>query len=289
MTFKKMKILVVDDEPDLRLILTKRIGDAGYEVGCAENGIQAFSAIKNSPPDLIVLDVMMPGMGGLELKRILNEDPTTADIPVIFLSAKAQVENKVEGLRLKADDYMTKPFDAQELLVRIESILARRDHYERIATTDGLTGLANAAYCRKQMKLFFDIAKRYRRGFALAVVDIDNLKFFNDHYGHKAGDRVIALVADVIKDKLRKSDFTARYGGDEFVLIFPESTELSARKAVELLKAGIASAPLAWEGHRLPISVSAGVSAYQEKLRDESELFEMADRDMYREKKAKKK
>ncbi|MBI4549779.1 MAG: diguanylate cyclase [Candidatus Omnitrophica bacterium] len=286
---KTLKILVVDDEPDLVLILTKRISEAGYEVVCAENGIQALSAIKNSPPDLIVLDIMMPGMGGLELKRILNEDPTTADIPVIFLSAKAQVENKVEGLRLKADDYMTKPFEAPELLVRIESILARRDHYEKIATTDGLTGLANAAYCRKQMKLFFDIAKRYRRGFALAVLDIDNLKFFNDQYGHKAGDRVISIVAGVIREKLRKSDFTARYGGDEFVILFPESTEMSARKALALLRAGIDAAPLLWEDQSLAISVSAGVAAYQEQFRDESELFEAADRDMYREKKSRKK
>lgn len=286
---KTLKILVVDDEPDLLLILTKRISEAGYEVVCAENGIQALSAIKNSPPDLIVLDIMMPGMGGLELKRILNEDPTTADIPVIFLSAKAQVENKVEGLRLKADDYMTKPFEAPELLVRIESILARRDHYEKIATTDGLTGLANAAYCRKQMKLFFDIAKRYRRGFALAVLDIDNLKFFNDQYGHKAGDRVISIVAGVIREKLRKSDFTARYGGDEFVILFPESTEMSARKALALLRAGIDAAPLLWEDQSLAISVSAGVAAYQEQFRDESELFEAADRDMYREKKSRKK
>ncbi|MCM8775410.1 MAG: diguanylate cyclase [Candidatus Omnitrophica bacterium] len=283
-------ILVVDDEQDIAVILKKRLSDAGYSVNIAQGGQEALNKAGEILPDLIILDVMMPEMDGLEVKAHLNEDPLTAHIPVIFLTAKASVQDKVAGFRLRGDDYVVKPFDTEELLARVDVVIHRKKGYEMLSMQDGLTGLANASYFQKQLEVYFAMAKRYRRVFCLAMIDIDDFKKINDIYGHHMGDQVLKEIAERIRSVFRAVDITARYGGDEFAVILQENDEDQASVALSRLKTCIEREPFSIgnQGKKIQVTVSAGIAAYENHFTAASEIFESADKKMYLEKQMKK-
>jgi len=283
-------ILVVDDEEDLVRGLVRILEGAGYRVHSAFNGREALEKARTVAPDLILLDVMMPGYDGRQVKARLNDDELLARIPVIFLSAKGTTEDKLEGLHLEADDYVTKPFEMEELLARINTAIRRRRHYEKVSMTDGLTGLANFQFFKKEIDLIFNIAKRYARTFSVAVIDIDNLKPVNDRFGHKCGDAVIKAIAEAIRQSIRKADLAVRYGGDEFVVIFPECGESEARQAMEKIRKGVEELRyvVPETGESLSLSVSTGIASYEPRVENPWEIFEAADRQMYREKNSKR-
>lgn len=285
----KGKILVVDDEEDIVKTLTKRLMVAGYEVVSARNGSEGLLKAKELAPDLILLDVMMPKMGGMETKLKLNEDAVTAGIPVVFLTARGLPYSKVAGLRLGAEDYMTKPFEADELFARIESAIQRRRTYEKIALTDPLTGLANMGMFKKQFSVFFHLAKRHRCAFSLAILDVDNLKRINDQHGHQAGDAILKSVASAMKKVFRRSDVLIRYGGDEFVVLMPEMPEDKARLALNRLLDEVGFEVIVTGfPHPVVYSLSVGLASYQEGFANEEELFALADQRMYEEKASRK-
>ena len=283
---EKKRILVVDDEEDLVTVLKTRLSNAGYEVLENYDGRSALATAEKARPDLILLDVILPDINGMELKNRLNNNEATAHIPVIFLTAMGEVESKLEGLRLGADDYITKPFNSEELLARIRAALDRRDFYERISMIDGLTGLPNVTYFNKQFNLFFSIAKRYGKTFSLAIMDIDNFKSINDTYGHVAGDFVLKEFALIAKKCFRSSDTVARYGGDEFTVIMPETNKEQAAVSIKRLKETILKAGLLQYNHTIQIaySVSAGVTSYEERFQNSTEMFELADKMLYADK-----
>ena len=230
MNNKKESILVADDETDILTGLARVLENVGYQVYTATNGNEAVQKAAELVPDLILLDVLMPGMDGKEVKARLNSDSALAEILVIFLSAKKDTNDKLDGFQLEAEDYITKPFEIVELLARVRSVLRRKKHYEEISMTDGLTGLANMHLLKRELDLFFNIAKRYKHFFSIAVFDIDNLKTINDSFGHHVGDEVIKWVAASLKKCLREADVIARCGGDEFVAIFPHTADKQDRK-----------------------------------------------------------
>jgi diguanylate cyclase (GGDEF)-like protein len=287
---KKDTVLVVDDDPSVAELLRRTLEHGGYEVVRASSGAQALLQVEELKPDLILLDITMPAMDGLEVKARLNQRETTAGIPVIFLTGKGETHDKVEGLRLGADDYVTKPFEIPELLARVRAALDRRQFYRKISTTDPLTGLNNQHLYQRELGMLFQIARRYGRVFSLAVIDINKLKTINDSLGHQAGDFVIRKTAEVMTRIFRKADFLIRYGGDEFVVLLPESDEAQAVVAVERLKAEIEGKEFFAEEicRKISFSVSAGVAAYHGNMTDPAELFETADRRMYREKSEKR-
>jgi len=184
----KRKILIVDDEKLLLEMLDVRLSNAGYQVFKAEDVKHAFASIEKVTPDLVLLDRMLPDGDGLRVKAELNKKTSTALIPVIFLTARDSVDDKVKGLSLGADDYISKPFETKELLSRIEAAINRRIFYEKVSMTDALTGLCNIGFFKRQFTLFFSIAKRYHEKFTIAIIDIDGFKNINDTYGHLAGD-----------------------------------------------------------------------------------------------------
>lgn len=277
-------ILLVEDEEDLARGLCKILSSAGYEVQRAKDGLEAIEKAKQYVPDLILLDIMLPKMDGREVKDHLEADPVLANVPVIFLTAKGKVEDKVEGLR-HAEDYVTKPFETPELLARLESVLKRQERFHEASMTDPLTGLGNSRLFDSQLETLFHIAKRYKRIFSLAVMDIDNLKKINDEYGHITGSEAIKKVADVMREVFRKADILVRYGGDEYVVIFPECQYDQARAAIERFHQLLAKEKIPSTDPQKNIVVSVGLVTFSDDLESPLELFSKADRLMYENKK----
>lgn len=280
------KVLIVDDEPDLIKLLKAHLTSHGYEVSVALTGEEALESVKRTKIDLILLDINMPGVDGLQVKAKLNEDIRTAGIPVIFLTSKAAVSDKIRGLGLGADDYVTKPFDIREVLARMKSALQRRGLYEEISMTDGITGLHNVIFFKKQFSLFFGMGKRYGKIFSLVIIDIDNFKRLNDTYGHAAGDFILKNFASIARATLRSVDVITRYGGDEFAVIMPNVNAKEAAVAIERLKNNIKGKELIYGGPqtKLFFSVSAGIISYDNNFNDELEMFETADARLYEDK-----
>ncbi|MFC1566267.1 response regulator [bacterium] len=286
----KSRILIADDEPDILLVLEQLLRDDGYNVYEASDGLNAFEMIKQIVPDIAILDIDMPGLDGIELKAKLNQDEMTQGIPVLFLTAKDAVKDKVAALELGADDYMTKPFEEEELLARVKAILKKKKMYECISMTDGLTGLHNKDYFKKQIKLFNDIAKRYEKVYSLLIVDMDNLKVINDTFGHFAGDLAIQKIAQILNSELRQSDIIARFGGDEFVIILSECDKENATIVEKKLKS-INKNELSIidkTGKKINFSISVGSSTFSKEVNSEERVFEIADVNMYEDKKSKK-
>jgi diguanylate cyclase (GGDEF)-like protein len=273
-------ILVADDEPINRSLIQRRLEREGYRVFTAENGRVAVEVARETLPDLIILDVMMPEMDGLEACRLIKEDERTHDLPVIFLSARDETEMKVNGLSLGANDYISKPFKAEELMARVSvSIRLKRERdqlrasaeeakasaeiaHER-ALTDALTGLLNRYGLQRTLQREQAEARRYHRPLSCLLIDLDNFKTVNDTFGHAAGDSALQQVAGILSKAVRGSDMVFRYGGEEFLVLLPETNLEGAAALAEKIRLA-ADAQLFGEGHIFPLTLSAGVATLSE-------------------------
>ena len=211
-------VLVADDDARIRAYLDSTLELAGYEVLHAEDGVEAVRTARERTPDVVILDVVMPRMDGLEALRRLRDDARTSHLPVLLLTARAQRTDAIEGLDAGADDYITKPFDAEELVARIRAAL-RRASQQR--TRNPLTGLPGNESILADLSL--RLAKQ--QPFALLYVDLDQFKPFNDHYGFLRGDdalRALARLLYEVQDEFDHEDsFVGHVGGDDFVFVVP--------------------------------------------------------------------
>ena len=223
-------LLVVDDDPFIARLLEIELRAAGYDVRVAADGALALEAARERRPDLVLADVMMPNMDGFELTRRLRQDPSTATVSVIMLTARGLSADKLEGFAIGADDYIVKPFDTPELLARIRGVL-RRSRDTR--TQSPLTGLPG------NVRIEEEIDARLARSdpFAILYADLDNFKAYNDHYGFMRGDEVIQSSARLIGEAARGASdgaaFVGHVGGDDFVVVVaPERAEAAANAIV---------------------------------------------------------
>jgi len=224
-------LLVVDDDPFIARLLEIELRAAGYDVRVAADGALALEAARERCPDLVLADVMMPNMDGFELTRRLRQDPRTASVSVIMLTARGLSADKLEGFAIGADDYIVKPFDTPELLARIRGVL-RRSRDTR--TQSPLTGLPGNVRIEEEIDARIDRAEP----FAILYADLDHFKSYNDHYGFMRGDEVIQATATLIGDAARgasdASAFVGHVGGDDFlVVVAPEQAERVADAVVE--------------------------------------------------------
>jgi diguanylate cyclase (GGDEF)-like protein len=210
------KILVVEDEPFIRQILKVQLETSGYTVATAENGVQALEEIKSNRPDLVLLDLMMPDMDGHEVCKRLKDCYETSNIPVIILTAKSDLGEKVRTLEYGANDYLTKPYEQDELLARVRNLLKWSQTQREANPLTGLPGNVSIEHEANRRIFRRDV-------FAFMYIDLDHFKPFNDHYGYKKGDDVIRLLSNVISDAVRRlgnpNDFIGHIGGDDFVVM----------------------------------------------------------------------
>ncbi len=235
--FSGRKVLVIEDEPGIRGVIRQILTLKGYRVTVAADGPEGLRRAVSESPDLILLDVMMPGMTGFEVCRSLREDMATAMTPVLMLTVKSRTQDRIQGIECGADDYIVKPFDADELLVRIEAALRRK---ERDLYASPLTRLPGNISIEAELK------RRIALGKPLAVMalDIDNFKAYNDEYGYQKGDDIISIVSLLIvravREKGHRGDFVGHIGGDDFLVITgPDTVDAVAAEVIESLDLAI--------------------------------------------------
>jgi PleD family two-component response regulator len=225
------RILVVDDEPHIVQILRFTLEKAGYQVFTAENGKVALEKIKELQPNLVILDIMMPIMDGYEVCRKMREDFHMNQIPVIMLSAKGDLPERVKGLEGGANDYLIKPYSNDELLLRVKNVL---EWNMKQKEANPLTGLPGNTAIERELKIRINKKTPY----AFLYIDIDNFKGFNDYYGYQKGDEIISFLAGILTKAVEKlgtkEDFVGHIGGDDFVLISdPSRAEFVAKYIID--------------------------------------------------------
>ena len=225
------KILVVDDEDHIRRILKFQLEKHGYRVVLAENGEVALELVRRENPDLILLDLMMPRIDGFETCRRIRQNFQTSQIPIIILTAKSELPDKIKGLQDGANDYLIKPYSNEELLLRVRNVL---EWSHRQKEANPLTGLPGNRAIEKELQARIESAAP----FAFLYLDIDNFKPYNDHYGYQKGDDAILFLGDIITEAVNSlggaGDFVGHIGGDDFVVITsPERAEFIARQIVD--------------------------------------------------------
>lgn len=279
----KSNVLVVDDDPDKLHLLSVALKIAGYEVRTATDGEEALAAIAAYQPDLVISDVMMPGLNGYDLARQIRENPRTKFIPVILqTAARFEAEDLRRGSEAGALGYITDPTDLDLLLARARTLLdfkAYLDTCEEAAFTDHLTGLANRRRFERQLEREVARTQRYTHPFCLMVLDIDNFKEINDSYGHETGDEVISRIARTLREGTRGIDLAARIGGEEFGIILTETDIEKALEVAERLRLAIKAMEI--QGVR-QITGSFGVAECPSAAESTRELLASADAAMYK-------
>lgn len=226
-THGKPKLLVVDDQPiNIQVMYQAFAGD--YQVFMATSGEQALGICKNNPPDLILLDVVMPGMDGFEVCKRLKADDATNHIPVIFVTAHTDAAQETHGLSVGAVDFIAKPVNPDVVRARVKTHLTLKfqsDLLRKLVFLDGLSGVFNRRYFDQQIAMEWARSARNNLPLSLILLDVDHFKFYNDRYGHQAGDDALREIAQTLKSCLRRpADLVARYGGEEFACILPETS-----------------------------------------------------------------
>jgi diguanylate cyclase (GGDEF)-like protein len=260
-----MKVLIAEDDEVGLFSLRSALTRSGYEVVVAHDGREAWEILqRHDAPQLAIVDWMMPGIDGLELCRRVRESRSGAYVYVIMLTGKARKEDIVAGMQAGADDYLAKPFDVDELRVRVragERIVGLQEALRVQATQDTLTGAMNRGAIFEVLKR--ELAHSARSGARVGVVmaDLDHFKQINDTHGHPAGDAVLREATTRLKSVLRAYDALGRYGGEEFMLVLPSCTVQHAAEVAERARRAVADTPVIAAGTIIPISASFGVAA----------------------------
>jgi diguanylate cyclase (GGDEF)-like protein len=261
-------------------------------VEAAWDGEEALACVHASPPDLILLDVMMPKIDGIEVVRRIKGDPSLPFIPIIMQTALETTEDKVEGLDAGADDYITKPINFAELEARVKSLLRIKALQEELESanarlrhmsqTDGLTGVDNRRHIEERLTEMFEHAARLNEPLAVVMCDVDHFKSVNDTLGHQAGDAVLRQVAEVLRDSAREIDRVGRYGGEEFVVVLPGANAQDAQAFAERVRHAIAGRQFAYAGGTVRRTISLGVAGWPHpEIRHQEALVKAADEALY--------
>jgi len=280
-----LTVLVIEDHPDQRDLLAIVLQREGYRIITAANGLEALEKLETEPVQIALSDIMMPKMDGFELIKRVRGNPRLKSLYLILITARIQEGDRVRGLDLGADDYITKPFSFSELLARIRvgsRVVQYQKHLEYQTQVDSLTGLFNRRAFEKKINEEFERSKRYHNPLSVLLLDIDNFKLINDTYGHHGGDAALVKIAETFREKTRQSDFPSRYGGEEFVLILPETDQDNALQVAGKIHDSIRACSFGTAARPFEITVSIGVSSTSARFySDWRELVDDSDRALY--------
>lgn len=274
--------------------MEKRLRADGYQTLLAYNGEEALRLARTELPHLILLDLMMPDLSGYDVAQILKSESPTADIPYIFITAKSAVDSRVCGLEMGASDYIVKPFHYKELLARIKNTLQNSDQLSRLknenlklhqlSIVDDLTGLYNRRYFAERLEEEISRAARYKYNLACLMIDIDFFKNINDQHGHLIGDIILKDLSVIIRSSIRVVDVAARFGGEEFVILLPQTDLQGGLCTAEKIRCKTETHPFACASN-ITLTISTGISCYEKNHPGAISLLHQADQALYAAKK----
>ena len=288
-----MKILIADDDPATCSLLAAAVKQMGHESATVVDGDAAWAALSGERFDVLITDWLMPGLSGIELTRKVRATPGEPYLYVIMLTGKDRREDVIEGLSAGADDYLTKPFEARDLSVRLHNakrivdlqaeLIAAREALRVQATHDPLTEVWNRGAILDLLSRELIRAKRAHIPLCVGIIDLDHFKAINDTHGHQAGDAVLKETVARMKASLRAYDALGRWGGEEFLLIFPECDAEAGRVAAERLRARVAEGPVRFGNTDIRVTCSVGLAEAGLELGWEDDLLlSAADKAVYR-------
>jgi diguanylate cyclase (GGDEF)-like protein len=274
------RVLVVDDEALLATLYVRALEHSGMIAAAATDPMQVLALIDEFQPDLILMDMQMPGCSGSELSAVIRLDPSRFSIPIVFLSTEDLQDRRITALRGGGDDFLVKPIPLDRLVDEVAIRAERARTVSSFMLRDGLTGLYNHATL---MQLFeVEVARAARNGkpLAFAMLDVDHFKSVNDTHGHPAGDRVLRALSNHLQQRLRRTDVIGRYGGEEFAIVLSDADAANAERVMEAIRESFeAKLHHAAQGE-FQVTVSGGVATFPE-VREPYRLVEVADRALY--------
>ena len=287
-------ILIIDDNRTIRqqICATLQGTDLFETYHEAGDGIEGFKTLLSEQIDIILCDLEMPGMDGYKFLRMVASREELMDIPVIMLTSHEEQEAKIRGLEAGASDYVTKPFYPAELLARVkvqlkikslqDSLKESNRQLKELSQTDALTGLANRRRLMDILSVEFERSRRNDTPFSLLMIDLDHFKKINDNYGHQEGDVVLRSLAELMLSHLRQYDTAARFGGEEFSLVLPETDPVEAAGVAERMRKEIANMSFSGDIAKLKITASIGVATSpNDKIEHAEDLLRAADDALY--------
>ncbi|KPJ58876.1 MAG: hypothetical protein AMJ42_02475 [Deltaproteobacteria bacterium DG_8] len=284
------RVLIVDDDEGVRSLLNDLLVESNYMVDTASCGEEALKKIRVSTYDLIVTDLRMRGMHGLEvIKEVKAIDP---GVDVIVMTGYASVNSAVESMKAGAVDYITKPFNSDQIRLVVDKNIERRkfqrlaserEFYKILSSIDGLTELYNYRYFHQYLQMELERGKRYKRPLSLIMLDIDDFKEYNDRYGHPVGDLVLKNLSTILRSATRGCDVICRYGGEEFAIILPETNKKESAIVCERIRKAVENTNLVDEkGNSIGnIRITAGLASFPVDASSKNELIEKTDKALY--------
>lgn len=272
------KIMVVDDDPKIILVLKALLEPWGLKVTMLQDPQQFWETLEACSPDLLILDVEMPYLGGIELCQIVRNDIRWGGLPILFLTAHTEFAVVNQVFAVGADDFVSKPIVGPELVARIITRLERLKLMRRIAETDPLTGVANRQKSTQDLEEMLSLANRHQQPLSFTILDLDQFKQVNDRYGHAAGDTVLRQVGYLLQQSFQSEDVIARWGGEEFVVgMYGMTSEAAVQRLITLVKLLEQQPFYDAEGQLFQVSLSAGIAQYPQDGNDLRSLYRSAD------------
>ena len=275
------KVLIIDDDKNMNAYCTAILENAGIKISCLESSEDLFQDIINFDPDVILMDMYMPNISGLELACIIRQNAMFTSLPIVIMSGETDINKQFLMRSVGADDFILKPFKPHHLVEIILNRIQRSRQTKKRMNSDGLTGLLLFPKVKEQISNLLESCIRYNLQFSIAFIDIDHFKHVNDTYGHLVGDQILRDFADFLISRLRKSDIITRYGGEEFAIVFPYTNGDNAILALNSIRDSFSKIVQHAEDIEFNISFSAGISTVNEH-HDLDALLESADQALYR-------
>ncbi|MCU7926731.1 MAG: diguanylate cyclase [Candidatus Thiodiazotropha sp. (ex Dulcina madagascariensis)] len=256
------RIVIVDDSEEMSGFSALALQQAGMETREVNDPLQLFSVLARFPPDLILMDIYMPSCSGLELSKVIRQMDSYITTPIVFLSLERDLKKQLGAMSLGGDDFLSKPIEPWHLVSAVTSRVQRGRMMRKLAETDGLTGLLNHSKSKERLVAELSRAKREKTPLSFALLDIDHFKQVNDTYGHPAGDQVLKSLANILKQRLRQYDTIGRYGGEEYIVILPNTDVSTAKSIMDKIRISFSEISHSSEKGHFSCRFSCGIASF---------------------------
>lgn len=275
------RVLIIEDSPSSATFYSRALQQAGLQTRVITNPMQVLDSLQELPPELILMDVYMPGASGEELARVIRQQDAYLGIPIVYLSAESDPVRQREAMAQGGDEFLEKTIPPELLISAVKTRIAHYRRLRRLIVRDSLTGLLNHSHFKERLRVELARCRRGHKPLTLAMLDIDHFKQVNDNYGHPTGDRVLRALARLLRQRLRSTDMIGRYGGEEFAIALPDTQPEEAVALLNTLRELFANMPQSNRDTVFQCTFSAGAATYTPEQDSES-LLRQADQALYR-------